>query len=172
VIFVRDTYVRPIENRFIISPFPTRNVHLAVGEDVPTLAPDGFKRSFVEPDGRLIGLDYHLGEWDKEKCVGMLVPIFSADQPQSLTSRVMARPGYAVAGAEVHVGKYVDAIRLLFRRVKPDDSLDATDAYASEWIGDPSAGEAKTLANDGRRVMGINIQGGGVIDRFALVVGK
>jgi len=84
----------------------------------------------------------------------------------------MARPGYAVAGAEVHTGKLVYAIRLLFRRVKPDGSLDAVDAYAGEWIGTPPPGEAKALANDGRRVMGIHLQQGAVVDRFARVVGK
>ena len=66
----------------------------------------------------------------------------------------------------------MDAIRLLFHRVKPDGSLDATDAYEGEWIGDPPAGKAETLANDGRRVMGIHLQQGAVLDRFALVVGK
>ncbi len=152
--------------------YTTPNVHPTVGEDVPSLPAGGGKFRFVEPDGRLLGLDYHLGEWDKEKCVGGLVPIFSLDQPPSKLSRVVARPGYAVAGAEVHSGKLVYAIRLLFRRVKPDGSLDAADAYAGEWIGTPPAGEAKTLVNDGRRVLGIHIQQGAVIDRFALVVGN
>ena len=108
-----------------------------VGEDVPPLPAAGGKFRFVEPDGRLLGLEYHLGEWDGEKCIGGLVPVFSADQPPTKPSRVVARPGYAVAGAEVHTGKYVYAIRLLFRRVKPDGSLDAADAYAGEWIGTP-----------------------------------
>jgi hypothetical protein len=161
-----ERYSKPPPN------YTSPNVHPNVGEDVPPLAEGGGKFRFVEPDGRLLGLEYHLGEWQGEKCVGGLVPIFSADQPSSKPSRVMARPGYAVAGAEVHGGKLVYAIRLLFRRVKPDGSLDAADAYAGEWIGTPPAGEAKTLVNDGRRVMGIHIQQGAVIDRFALVVGK
>lgn len=152
--------------------YMTTNVHPNVGEDVPPLAAGGFKNRFVEPDGRLLGLEYNLSEWNKEKCVGGLVPIFSADQPPSLRSRVLARPGYAVAGAEVHTGKLVYAIRLLFRHVKPDGNLDAADAYAGEWIGTPPPGQAEMFVNDGRRVMGISLQQGAVVDRFALVVGK
>jgi predicted Zn finger-like uncharacterized protein len=162
-----DIYGKPPPN------YTTPNVHPTVGEDVPPLSGMGVTMRYVEPNGQLLGLDYRMGEWEKEKCVGGLVPIFSADQPPApVSSRAIARPGYAVAGAEVHTGKYVDAIRLLFRRVKADGTLDATDAYASEWIGDPSAGEAKTLANDGRRVLGVNLQQGAVLDRFALVVSK
>lgn len=162
-----DRYGKPPPN------WTTPNTHPNVGEDVPPLdGPAVFHRRFVEPEGRLLGLDYHLGEWNKEKCIGGLVPIFSTDQPTSLTSRVIARPGYAVAGAEVHTGKEVYAIRLLFRRIKPDGTLDAADAYEGEWIGTPPAGQAQTLVNDGRRVMGINLKQGAVVDRFALVVGK
>jgi hypothetical protein len=161
-----ERYSKPPPN------FTTPNVHLTIGEDVPALPAAGGKFRFVEPDGRLLGLEYHLGEWNKEKCVGGLVPIFSADQPPSKPSRVVARPGYAVAGAEVHSGKLTYAIRLLFRRVKADGSLDPADAYAGDWIGTPPPGEAQTLVNDGRRVMGIHFQQGAVVDRFALVVAK
>jgi hypothetical protein len=82
----------------------------------------------------------------------------------------VARKGYAVAGAEVNADKYVNGLRLLFRRVKPDGTLDEKDAYAGEWIGVAPAGKATTLVNDGRRVLGIRIQRGAIVDRFALVV--
>jgi rubredoxin len=61
--------------------YTTPNVPPTIGEDVPSLPAGGLKLRHVEPDGRLLGLDYHLGEWDKEKCVGGLVPIFRIDQP-------------------------------------------------------------------------------------------
>jgi serine/threonine protein kinase len=155
--------------------YMTPNVHPTVGEDLPPLPAGGLRDlRFVEPDGRLLGLEYHMGSWAGEKRIGGLVPVFSLDQPQSKPSRELARPGYAVAGAEVYFERelYVYAIRLLFRRVKPDGSLDAADAYAGEWIGTPRAGAPRTLANDGHRVIGIRLQHGLVIDRFALVVAK
>jgi hypothetical protein len=111
-----------------------------------------------------------MGEWEKRKTVSRLTPVYSADQPKSNTARSMARKGYAVAGAEVNADKYVYGIRLLFRRVKSDGTLDAKDAYAGDWIGVPSTGEATKLVNDGRRILGIHLQQGAIVDRFALVV--
>jgi len=148
------------------------NAYPNIGEDVPPLPAGGGQWRYVDPDGRLLGLDYSIGEWDKRKRVGRLTPVFSADQPKSHTARSIARKGYAVAGAEVNADrdKYVYGIRLLFRRVKPDGTLDAKDAYAGDWIGVPPAGEATKLVNDGRRVLGIHIQTGAIVDRFALVV--
>ena len=145
------------------------NAYPDVGADVPPLAAAGGQFRFVDPDGRLLGLDYHIGDWDKRKTVGRLTPVFSLDQPKSHTARSVARKGYAVAGAEVNFDKYVCGIRLLFRRVKPDGTLDTKDAYAGDWIGAPPSGEATKLVNDGRRVLGIHIQQGAIIDRFSLV---
>jgi hypothetical protein len=159
-------YTKPPPN------YKVPNAHNDVGEDLPVLENVG--RRYVEPEGRLLGVDFRPGEWEKEKCVGVLVPVFAADQPPTpVTTRQVAKKGYAVAGAEVHAGKHLYAIRLLFRRVKPDGTLDASDAYAGAWIGTkPASGEPRTLVNDGRRVMGIHIHSGAVVDKFALVVEK
>ena len=149
-------------------------MHPMVGEDVPSLNGWPWKNRFVEPEGRLLGLEYGMGEWDKKKRIGSLAPIFSLDQPASGPTRELARPGYAVAGAEVNFDKegYVFGIRLLFRRVKSDGSLDGADAYAGTWIGTAPEGAPTVLANDGRRVIGMSCQNGAVVDRFALVVAK
>ena len=65
-----------------------------------------------------------------------------------------------MAGAEVNYEKdgTVFGIRLLFRRLKSDNSLDAADSYVGEWIGTPPAGAPTVLANDGRRVIGMSSQ--------------
>jgi RNA polymerase sigma factor (sigma-70 family) len=152
--------------------YRNRNAHPDIGEDVPPLpeATGLGQFRYVDPEGRLLGLDYFIGEWDKRKTIWRLAPVFSADQPKQHTARSMARKGYAVAGAEVNVDKYVCGIRLLFQRVKADGTLDAKDAYAGQWIGSPPAsGAAAKLVDDGRRVMGIHFQMGAIVDRFALV---
>jgi hypothetical protein len=146
------------------------NAYPNIGEDVPPLSAAGGDFRFVDPKGRLLGLDYAVGTWDKQKTVAQLTPVYSADQPKMHTARSVARKGYAVAGAEVNADKYLNGIRLLFRRVMSDGTLDEKDAYAGEWIGEPPAGKATTLVNDGRRVLGIRIQRGAIVDRFALVV--
>lgn len=147
------------------------NAHPDIGEDVPSLpAATGLTPfRYVDPDGRLLGLDYHIGEWEKRTTVWRLAPVYSADQPKQHAGRSMAKKGYAVAGAEVNADKYVLGIRLLFSRVKADGSLDAKDSYAGEWIGTAPEGKATTLINDGRRVLGIHFHQGGIVDRFALV---
>jgi hypothetical protein len=62
-------------------------------------------------------------------------------------------------------------VRVLFCRVKPDGSLNTADRYKGEWIGKPPPpGKIQTLVNDGRRVAGIHIQSGAIVDRFSLVV--
>jgi hypothetical protein len=146
------------------------NAYPDIGEDVPPLSAGPAQFRYVDPAGRLLGLDYHVGDWEKQKTVWRLAPVFSADQPQSHMARSIARKGYAVAGAEVNVTKYVCGIRLLFRRVRKDGTLDAKDAYAGNWIGTPPSGEATKLVNDGRRVVGIHFKMGAIVDRFSLVV--
>jgi hypothetical protein len=147
------------------------NTHPTIGEDVPPLPnPVGtLPYRYVDPDGRLLGLDYLVGDWEKQKTLWRLAPVYSADQPKQHAARSMARKGYAVAGAEVNAGKYVFGIRLQFARLKADGTLDTKDTYAGEWIGTPPEGKATTLVNDGRRILGINFQQGAVVNRFALV---
>lgn len=147
-----------------------------VGQDVPALSGWPWKNRWLDPESRLLGVDFRQGEWAGKKRIGGLVPVFSADQPPHAgTAREIAKQGYAVSGAEVNTDKdrYVYGIRMLYRRVRPDGMLDAKDAYAGEWIGAPAdAGQATVLANDGRHVIGMSCQNGAVIDRVALVVAK
>jgi hypothetical protein len=63
----------------------------------------------------------------------------------------------------------VCGIRLHFQRIKADGTFDTKDAYAGEWLGVPPTGQTTKLVNDGRRVIGIHIQRGAIVDRFSLV---
>ena len=163
--------------RYAKGPLAYKNVngYPDVGEDVPALTahPQMLVSRYVSREGRLLGLDYSVGDWHKRKCMIRLAPVFAADQPKQNTVRSLARKGYAVAGAEAFIDGETYGVRLLFARVKADNTLDMKDAYAGEWIGSPPDGgkKATTLVNDGRRVIGINFHAhsGAYIGKFALV---
>ena len=163
--------------RYAKGPLAYKNVngYPDVGEDVPTLTahPQMRVSRYVNPEGRLLGLDYSVADWHKRNCMVRLVPVYAANQPKQNTARSVARKGYAVAGAEANIDKETYGVRLLFARVNPDDTLDMKDSYAGEWIGSaPGEGKkATTLVNDGRRVIGIHFHAhqGAYIGKFALV---
>jgi hypothetical protein len=149
------------------------NAHPTIGEDVPAMADGPSQYRYVDPDGHLLGLDYMVGDWDKRKAIWRMAPVYSGDQPKQHTARVIARKGYAVAGAEVNQAeKYLAGIRLLFGRVKPDGTVDPKDGYAGEWLGTPPEGKATPLVNDGRPVLGIRFGYAAVVSRFSLVAGE
>jgi hypothetical protein len=148
------------------------NVHPAVGKDTEVVgdAKNGTPMRYVQPGGHLLGLEFRLQEWEKEKAIGGLTAVFLRDQePTPGLTRVMAKDGYAVGGVEVHTQKFVDAVRLRFMKVRPDGGLDKNDTYTSDWIGHPGGGAPKVLAGDGSKIIGINLRQGVVINGLALV---
>lgn len=163
--------------RYLKGPLAYKNVngYPDVGEDVPALKahPQMLVSRYVDPKGRLLGLDYSDGDWNNRKRIMRLAPVFAVSQPKQHTARSVARKGYAVAGAEAFIDGETHGVRLLFARVKANDTLDMKDTYAGEWIGSaPDAGKkATTLVNDGRRVIGVNFHAhsGSYIGKFALV---
>jgi hypothetical protein len=152
--------------------YANANAHPNVGQDTPFAGDTtgGGSMRYVEPGGLLLGVEYRLGEWDKEKCLGTLVPIFSRQQPATLKDRVLAPEGYAVGAFKVQSKKFADAVKVIFFRVKPDGRLDPNDAFPSEWIGYPEGEEGKTLGGDGTRVIGIVNRQGAILNGVALVL--
>jgi hypothetical protein len=67
------------------------------------------------------------------------------------------------------VDKYVNGIRLLFRRVKPDGTRDEKDAYAGEWIGVAPPGKRPRSSTTAAGFWASASSGGAIVDRFALV---
>jgi hypothetical protein len=146
-----------------------------VGEDVPPLVahPQMLVSRYVSPEGRLVGLDYADAGYNGRKRIMKLAPVFAANQPKQHAARAVARSGYAVAGAEAFIDNETHGFRLLFAKVKPDDTFDLKDSYAGDWIGSPPDGDKKatTLVNDGRRVIGVDFHAhkGAYIGKVALV---
>jgi hypothetical protein len=151
------------------------NIHQDIGEDTSFAGapPGGNMLRYVDPKAALLGLEYRLGEWAGEKCIGGLVPIFEPNQESLIPGgkREVAKKGYAVAGAEVHSTKNVDGIKLIYAKVQADGSLDLKDSYTGALLGYKGA-TSQVLAKDGRKVLGINLRQGAVVDGLALVAEK
>ena len=171
---VRDW--RPEEAEMLANPPPSYSDPGAVpevGEDTEfagdTTGGGSFR--YVEPGGHVIGVDYWDGEWDGEKCLSRLDPVFSRDQPTNGPNRELAREGYAVGGLRVRqAGKFVDGAQLVYMKLKPDGSLDPGDSYESKWLGPATEGEVTALGGDGRAVIGIHCKQGGILNAVALVM--
>ena len=153
--------------------YANANVHTGVGKDTEIAgdAAGGLPQRYVEPGGLLLGLEWRGGEWDGEKCFGGLVPVFKRDQPVTIPARVVAKEGYAVGAVHVQSARFVNAIRLIFYRVKPDGMLDQADSYESDWFGTPGDKAPKVLSSDGKPVIGIKCQQGAILNGLGLVVG-
>ena len=152
--------------------FTNPNAHQDAGRDTDlagTPDPGTIARRLVEPGGRLLGLEYRLAEWDKERCVGYLVPIFKRTQPTTMPDRVVAKEGYVVGAVKVNTHKFVDALQLVFMRQGADGALDPKDTYTSQWIGYHEGGTETTLGGGGTPIIGISCRQGAILNALALV---
>jgi hypothetical protein len=122
-------------------------------------------------EGLLLGVHYRLGDWDRQPVVKSLRGVFAGDAgPQKDEQSVRAPEGYAVGGLIVDADKYVNAVTLVFMRVKPDSTLDPGDRESSSVIGKSSARATRTLAGDGTKVIGLHGRQGLVLDGVGLVL--
>lgn len=163
-------------DRFTKDPpnYLAANQHPNVGKDTAFVGESkkGGSNRYVEPKGYLLGLDYFVVTWEKERCIGgSMAPVFSRDQPPApATKRVVAKDGYVVAGAEVYQQKHLNSIKLVFQKLKADGSLDANDSYTSDLIGEAAEGEPTKVATDGKPAIGFHSRWGAIVDGFALVL--
>ncbi len=174
------TYARnwtPEEAATLRQPFPdytNPGAHPDVGHDTPFAGDTtgGGPQRYVSPQKPLLGLEYRLGEWDGEKCVGGLVCVFDRNQPVTHEPRIIAREGYAVGAVNVHSLRFVDAVQVVFMKLTGDGRLDAAESYTSDWIGYPGNGAPERVGGDGRQVIGVVCQQGAILNGLALVMDK
>jgi hypothetical protein len=148
--------------------------------DKPTVGTDtqfvgsegGMSKRTVEPESMLYGVDCWPGEWFREKCIGKIEPLFSRDQQRKSRFGAVAREGYAVGAVKIQTINYVNAIQLVFMRVKDNGQLDPDDKYQSDWIGFRGRGKTYTLSGEGKPIIGLHARQGIVVDALALVVDK
>ncbi len=125
----------------------------------------------VSPSGDpVVGISHSLGSWGGESAISQLEPRFVRGASGGFVRDAMAREGYAVGDLEIDAGKYVNAVRPVFMRIKPDGSLDPDDSYRGEWIGSPTGKTVRTVNRSGKKVIGICGRRAAVLDSVGLVV--
>jgi hypothetical protein len=122
--------------------------------------------SETAPDGGLlVGFELGLKKFGKNDVVRTMRPIFRVGDKESpgqlrgtdtsRSSKVTARPGYAVGAITVKAGLTVDGMSITFMKIAPDGKLDPNDAYESAWIGGMGGGPPVRLGGDGTPVIGV-----------------
>ncbi|HET6879304.1 MAG TPA: hypothetical protein VFI31_04085 [Pirellulales bacterium] len=129
----------------------------------------GSPRRIVQAGSYLCGVECKLGEFG-EKCLSDIEPLFSRETATRLPLVAVARDGYAVGAARINTYTYVDALQLVFMRIKPDGQLDPDDSYTSDWLGVRGAGNTYVLTGNGMPVIGIYSRTGLILDALALVI--
>jgi S1-C subfamily serine protease len=117
------------------------------------------------PDGSLlVGLEIGLGTFINYDVIRAVRPIYRRDGKDSLGKqrgteldrivKVVAKPGYAVAGLSIKAGLGLDSMSITFMKVV-DGKLDRSDSYESQRIGGPGGGGPVMVGGDGSLVFGI-----------------
>ena len=84
-----------------------------LGEDTAWVgnASGGSPQRSGEKDQPLLGFNYSMGNWAGGPCLAKLIPIYSIAAPPGDQKQVLAKPGYAAAGLQVHADKVVRGVR-------------------------------------------------------------
>lgn len=123
-----------------------------------------------EGRGPVVGIRYRLGSWDGENCVAPIEAVFDRQEAaRGRTVIMMARSGYAIGALEVDANRFVNAMRIVFMRLK-SGRLDPEDSYTSEWIGTPTGRQPKTITGKGALVIGFYGYNGAVLASVGLIL--
>ena len=163
------------------TPAPAR-VHSDLVQRSRTIGGDkGNVFAIIRENGALLtGFAFHVGEYEGNKVVQGIQPIFTTVEgkvrgpmlgtPVGLEIAVEAREGYAVAGLTGKGGHVLDGLEVSFMRIKDSRiALDPADSYASDWIGGPGGEAEAQLGGDGRPVVGIFGRAGVNLDALGVV---
>ena len=144
------------------------------GEDTEFVGGDGGGQDerIVDETSFVYGIECKFSEWMGQQCVNRIAPLFSRDQERNLPVGAVAREGYAVGAAKVYGGQYVNALQLVFMRVKDNGQLDPSDSYTSAVLGGRMRVKPRTLTGKGAPIIGIHVRRGLVVDALALVVNR
>jgi hypothetical protein len=122
----------------------------------------------------LVGFDVGVGKFIAIENIYALRPVYRTaggetiygehglfeDQPGQKKSKVLrtvqlrAPEGYAVGSVTLRTGLNINGLSLTYLRIN-GSTLDPSQAYASEWVGDRTGGTESTISGDGAPVVGV-----------------
>ena len=144
-----------------------------IGDDTEFVGGSGGGAArLIDETSLLYGVECLFSEWMGQQCVKQIVPLFSRDQARKLPVGAVAREGYAVGAVKVYAGQFVNAMQLVFMRVRRDGKLNSADSYTSEVMGNRGRAKPRTLTGNGAPIIGIHIRHGLIVDALALVVNR
>jgi S1-C subfamily serine protease len=140
------------------------------GERGPRIQGGGGNPEFrdVTPEGGvLVGFEVGLGKFINNDTIAALRPIYrvgdkehrgeqyGTDMRRGL--KVVAKPGYAVAGITANTGAGLDGMSITFMKLV-NGQLDPKDSYESQWVGGPGGFGAVRIGGDGSLVVGVLVK--------------
>jgi hypothetical protein len=120
----------------------------------------------------IVGFRYRIGNWGGKSAVAKLDPLSERNAPARSDQLVIAHDGFVVGGIQVDAGDLVEAVRVVFVQRADDGTLDKTEYYFSDWIGQPTGRPVKTLGKGNVPVIGVYGRRGLVIDAIGLVLAE
>ncbi len=147
---------------------------LAPGDDTELVGgAGGGPFRLVSPNGEpVVGLTYRMGSWAGQPALSSLEPVYGSGASDGFLGSAEAREGYGLGALEVDAATYVEAVRPVYMRIKPDGHLDPADSYRGEWIGTPSGRPTRTVDGGRSKVIGICGRRAAVLDAVGLVTEK
>lgn len=131
-----------------------------------------------ENGGLLVGFEFF--EVGKEKRIRSLRPYFMTREGivagkdrgkmEKVTTKIVARPGYAVGGILTNATK--SGIQVIFMKIDPAGGhlvTDSSSTYKSQWYGDRGREKPMQIGGDGHFVIGVYGKTGADCDDLGLV---
>lgn len=131
----------------------------------------GSSQRMAQKDKPLLGFNYAMGDWAGGPCLSKLIPIYTLDPPGDNQKQLTAGPGFVVGGLHVNADNVVRGVQLVFMKIKDDGTLDSENTYTSEWAG-VATNSPRKLGGDGRRMLGVHLRQGLIVDSMAAVMEK
>ena len=132
-----------------------------------------------EAGGLLVGFEFF--EVGKEKRIRSLRPYYMTREGivagkdrgkmEKVTDKIIARPGYAVAGFLGVAGK--NGMQILFMKIDPAAGRfvsDSANTYKSAWFGEKSRDKPLQIGGDGRFIIGVYGKTGADCDDLGLLL--